>query len=712
MRTVSWTQHSFVKLLAFLCLHCLDRIPQNIHPVPCESSESSNVTPLIMAKTREQSPSKGKMPKRTKSTASPSAEPEAGVSPRKATPSAKKKSATAVKSPQRITKKTSPKKATTTSATPRTATKTSTRSATKPASPAKSDAVASPSPRKASTRGTSGPSKPTPARVTKKTTTPKKATSARKAPSSKKVASPSKKGKGRKRGSPDEDDSGYDPDQTTDEILAEFDGRTRTAIDKELIYQIRQYEDGRGSIGRNQAMMIVNLECEEEQQLNCNYKLYWRFRKYCEEEFGDWSPFSVHNPRGPTRSPNKLANAPDLLPSKRSPSRVSPKPAEPAPASSSPRRKQAAQPGRHEKRTAQPDEEYDVSPAERAEILQEIEHQAFVQETRGKPMKPYHEFPDAISKADYNKAQRLGKKAAKERTQAAFNTHANQEEQSPRTYGDSGVAMHSQSSPRRRARAANKAGDDTAPQFSPSRVTPARSSPGRSLSSPRRQMATTPARSPTKSHSPGKRHTTRSPAKPTYKRKHLENGQGVWPKADKGRGDVVPPIQKDWVEVSDLKDPTKEPQDRENPFFQTMPAQEVWHRRMPPYFPFGETPYMEKVMSDQINEDLARGHEEASKKAEFAPQSSSGLLGSISSIPGRIAGSISSAFRSPERELAEAADVGLPVENFMDIVQPRQWPWHLPEISREDVERNAFGTSRKRRAASREPASSSKRQRH
>ena len=46
---------------------------------------------------------------------------------------------------------------------------------------------------------------------------------------------------------------------------------------------------------------------------------------------------------------------------------------------------------------------------------------------------------------------------------------------------------------------------------------------------------------------------------------------------------------------------------RKNPFFETMPGPEVWHRRMAPYFPFGETPYMERVMSEQITADLARG---------------------------------------------------------------------------------------------------------
>jgi hypothetical protein len=33
---------------------------------------------------------------------------------------------------------------------------------------------------------------------------------------------------------------------------------------------------------------------------------------------------------------------------------------------------------------------------------------------------------------------------------------------------------------------------------------------------------------------------------------------------------------------------------------------------MPPYFPFGETPFMEREISRQIEEDLARGRSLAS----------------------------------------------------------------------------------------------------
>ena len=46
---------------------------------------------------------------------------------------------------------------------------------------------------------------------------------------------------------------------------------------------------------------------------------------------------------------------------------------------------------------------------------------------------------------------------------------------------------------------------------------------------------------------------------------------------------------------------------KRNPFHETLPAPEVWHRNMPPYFPFGETPFMEQEISRQIDEDLRRG---------------------------------------------------------------------------------------------------------
>ena len=72
------------------------------------------------------------------------------------------------------------------------------------------------------------------------------------------------------------------------------------------------------------------------------------------------------------------------------------------------------------------------------------------------------------------------------------------------------------------------------------------------------------------------------------------------PIAPSGRGSIVSIANPKTIPGTDGKP---------NPFFELMPAPEVWHRRMPNVFPFGETPFMERELSRQINEDLARGKE-------------------------------------------------------------------------------------------------------
>ncbi|GAB7349323.1 hypothetical protein MBLNU459_g8460t1 [Dothideomycetes sp. NU459] len=46
-------------------------------------------------------------------------------------------------------------------------------------------------------------------------------------------------------------------------------------------------------------------------------------------------------------------------------------------------------------------------------------------------------------------------------------------------------------------------------------------------------------------------------------------------------------------------------------WYEEMPRPEVWHRDMPPVFPFGETPYMEAELSEQIQSDLQQGKQPA-----------------------------------------------------------------------------------------------------
>ncbi|OTA31727.1 hypothetical protein BTJ68_08668 [Hortaea werneckii EXF-2000] len=67
--------------------------------------------------------------------------------------------------------------------------------------------------------------------------------------------------------------------------------------------------------------------------------------------------------------------------------------------------------------------------------------------------------------------------------------------------------------------------------------------------------------------------------------------------------------------------PNDDPQQRPNPFFETMPAPEIWHQRMPPFFPFGETPYLERVKSRQIEEDLAYDHSDKPAKGSSPEKS-------------------------------------------------------------------------------------------
>ena len=116
-----------------------------------------------------------------------------------------------------------------------------------------------------------------------------------------------------------------------------------------------------------------------------------------------------------------------------------------------------------------------------------------------------------------------------------------------------------------------------------------------------------------------------STAKPSSKRKQsadqsypAKNTSGVRPTGYRqprnSQGEIIPlhpgyPSAPNRGTIHFVANPEFIPDtnNRRNLFFETMPGPEVWHRRMPPYFPFGETPFMEREMSRQINEDLARG---------------------------------------------------------------------------------------------------------
>jgi len=114
----------------------------------------------------------------------------------------------------------------------------------------------------------------------------------------------------------------------------------------------------------------------------------------------------------------------------------------------------------------------------------------------------------------------------------------------------------------------------------------------------KRTRSKSPAPAPA---SPAKRSQSKSPTKRTAssrKSSVSSNASSTIP------GYVHQNVRGNIISPTNL--PTVAELNQTNRFHETLPAPEVWHRRMPPYFTFGETPYMQKLASDQIQHDLNR----------------------------------------------------------------------------------------------------------
>ena len=122
-------------------------------------------------------------------------------------------------------------------------------------------------------------------------------------------------------------------------------------------------------------------------------------------------------------------------------------------------------------------------------------------------------------------------------------------------------------------------------------------SPAKAASAPAASRAR--SHSPIKESPPRRRRRTSPPPRPPHPN-------------ERGRDNIISPTNPQMIES--LNKP--------NPFHETLPAPEIWHRRMPPYLPFGETPFMEREISRQIEEDLARGKRSSSFHRRYSSQSS------------------------------------------------------------------------------------------
>ncbi|KAI7512504.1 hypothetical protein KC347_g2402 [Hortaea werneckii] len=130
-----------------------------------------------------------------------------------------------------------------------------------------------------------------------------------------------------------------------------------------------------------------------------------------------------------------------------------------------------------------------------------------------------------------------------------------------------------------------------------------------------------------------------------------------------------------------------DPRQRPNPFFETMPAAEVWHQRMPSFFPFGETPYLERVKSQQIEEDLAYDHSKKSDESSSPEKSAAaGGGGGILEQAGQALARIRDVF-SPKRTVDQSEDLEKPIPTPYDPV------FALPRVTEEAVEAFMKGAS-------------------
>lgn len=345
----------------------------------------------------------------------------------------------------------------------------------------------------------------------------------------------------KKRGVFGTEDNDDDPTQPTDELLAAFNKRSLTKMDKFLILGIEAMEGEGGNLALNFGVGLAMEEADAAAKnlpLDCHTKIYWRFIDLFVRRNGR-SPHELHS--GVFRQPEarRASSSSRRSPERRAPAMTRPVRGAPSESPEPPSRVRSgarvtkstpAPTGRASKRRAppldRPPPAISESDSQFEKAFRYYQKLAYECAREGKTMPPMS-AKMAISKEDYYNATDIGQQAGLE---------ARERDQSN------------------------------------ARVTGEAASPGKS-----------PTRS---SRSPGKQPAVnKAPESPVKAR-------------EPGRGTIDSTQNPEFIMVKGVE--------QQNPFHESMPAPEVWHRRMPPVFPFGETPFMAQVVSDQINADLSR----------------------------------------------------------------------------------------------------------
>lgn len=490
----------------------------------------------------------------------------------------------------------------------------------------------------------------------------------------------SKKASG-KRGVYGTQDNDDDPTEPTEEMLAAFDGRSLTKWDKVMIEGINGMEDDEDyeplDVGRK-VFVEEGIASAQNQPLNCHTKIYWRFLdlftmrtgRTLEDFFSNESSVPPRSPpkntsgRAASRSPSKPPS-----PGKATGSRVPPmtRASETMTAFRRPEkitlgktdrigrlgRVQGSGITKDKRAPGTKAREQLLTQRQMDSVLISIEEAAYQSVMNGQKVPP---LPGNVPQLIANKEREKGLQRGREEQQAE---------------DDSDVSM-----------------EDPPDPIQPAPSRPA--SPGKRAQSPGKQP-----QSPTKPQSPGKR--AQSPAKPQSpgKRPAVAStpvstpASPIRPK-EFGRGDIISSQNPKFINV--MRNGKLERQ--ENPFHETMPAPEVWHRRMPPVFPFGETPLMARVVSDQINADLARSKSQSTLETQQIlitttidhdvddGPSAAAAPTRTASLTERIAGAVPGVIRSLLSPTKAA-----PTEPEEPVVRQLASLWELPPVDPEWMEK-------------------------
>ncbi|KAI5370978.1 hypothetical protein Slin14017_G018570 [Septoria linicola] len=531
---------------------------------------------------------------------------------------------------------------------------------------------------------------------TRKTESPSKVTKAKSPVKSpvKANASPAKAKDERFRGPPSESSRGYKADESIQDIVKAIDGRRLTALDKFIVAAIRDLGEGGVTKKKDRLRLItarhVVAKTEEpyaqgeEPIEKVHFNIYWHFRKHFEKIYGEW----------PSLGDEDESDQSSTLETEDTDDDVSDDDAvdDDAEVISSGRGASGARRARDLSATtlasgkspsASRVEDLRTQLKIKRTCLKKIEAAVFqkvLQRGRYIPedLPSYEDCPKEakISRQDFEKVFNKGvvralkalDKSDSAKLEKAMRKDASNSGQTqiPRT-NEGGIVI-SQTTPRLQ--------------------------PKKPLSTPKAPKPVGPIMKPTPS--PSKPADPRQAEKERKQReakriadvrarKAIVEAKQAYPPTEENtllpyasrRGNILSSTNPPTISIAIKKaDGTEEIQERVNPFFETLPGPEVWHRNMPPFFSFGDTKLMEQIISDQINADLARTHDIVPTKAKeaAADKSGGGFLAKGKSLLFGSAGP-----KTPVEETQPADD---------SVVKPiatlRKDQWALPELTPQD----------------------------